>query len=43
MFAFHLGGCDVVLGAQWMRTLGPILWDFAELSLEEIWGLKWAL
>ena len=25
MFALTLGGCDVVLGAQWLRTLGPIL------------------
>ena len=26
-----LGGCDVILGTQWLRTLGPILWDFVEL------------
>ena len=31
MFSLPLGRCDVVLGAQWLRTLGPILWDFAEL------------
>ena len=31
MFALPLGGGDVVLGAQWLHTLGPILWDFAEL------------
>ena len=31
MFALPLGGCDVVLGAQWLHALGPILWDFAEL------------
>lgn len=23
----------MVLGAQWLRTLGPILWDFSELSM----------
>lgn len=34
MFALPLGGCDVVLGAQWLRTLGPILWDFAELWMQ---------
>ena len=34
MFAFPLGGCDVVLGAQWLRTFGPILWDFAELWMQ---------
>ena len=33
MFSLPLGGCDVVLGAQWLRTLGPILWDFAELCM----------
>ena len=31
MFSLTLGGCDVVLGTQWLCTLGPILWDFAEL------------
>ena len=30
MFAMPLGGCDVILGTQWLRTLGPILWDFVE-------------
>ena len=34
MFALPLGECDVVLGARWLRTLGPILWDFAELWME---------
>lgn len=31
MFSFPLGGCDVVLGAHWLCTLGPILWDFSKL------------
>ena len=34
MFSFPLGGCDVVLGAQWFRTLGPILWDFVEIWMQ---------
>ena len=34
MFSLPLGRCDVVLGAQWLRTLGPILWDFAELWMQ---------
>jgi hypothetical protein len=28
MFAIDMGGCDIVLGAEWIRTLGPILMDF---------------
>ena len=31
MLSFPLGKCDVVLSAQWLCTLGPILWDFVEL------------
>ncbi|KAJ0093889.1 hypothetical protein Patl1_27117 [Pistacia atlantica] len=29
-----LRGCDIVLGIQWLRTLGPILWDFSRLQME---------
>jgi hypothetical protein len=28
MFAIDMGGCDIMLGAEWLRTLGPILMDF---------------
>ena len=31
MFSIPLGGCSMILGTQWLCTLGPILWDFAEL------------
>ena len=34
MFALTLGRYDVVLGTQWLRTLGPILWDFVELWMQ---------
>jgi hypothetical protein len=34
MFAIDMGGCDIVLGADWLRTLGPILMDFKDLTLK---------
>lgn len=29
MFSIPVQGCDIVLGIAWLRTLGPILCDFA--------------
>jgi hypothetical protein len=34
MFVIDMGGCDIVLGANWLRTLGPILMDFKELTMQ---------
>ena len=34
IFSFPLGECDVVLGAQWLCTLGHILCNFAELWMQ---------
>jgi hypothetical protein len=34
MFVINMGGCDIVLGAEWLRTLGPILMDFKELTMQ---------
>jgi hypothetical protein len=34
MLAIDMGGCDVVLGAEWLQTLGPILMDFKELTMQ---------
>ena len=34
MFVMPLGGCDVILGTQWLHTLGPIVWDLPELWLQ---------
>jgi hypothetical protein len=34
MFAIDMGGCDIVLGADWLRTLGPILMDFQNITMQ---------
>jgi hypothetical protein len=34
MFAIDMGCCDIMLGAYWIRTLGPILMDFKELTMQ---------
>ena len=33
MFSINMGGCDIVLSAKWLRTLGPITIDFQELYM----------
>jgi hypothetical protein len=34
IFSIDMGGCDIVLGADWLRTLGPILMDFKALTMQ---------
>jgi hypothetical protein len=34
MFSIDMGGCDIVLGVEWLRTLGPIIMDFKELTMQ---------
>jgi hypothetical protein len=34
MFAINMRGCDIMLGADWLRTLGPILMDFKDLTMQ---------
>jgi len=29
-----LGSCEMILGIQWLSTLGPILWDFDKLEMQ---------
>jgi hypothetical protein len=36
-YLLDLSGYDFVLGAQWLRTLGPILWDFSQLRMTFQW------
>jgi len=33
LFVMPLAGFDVVLGTQWLATLGPVVWDFAAPSM----------
>jgi hypothetical protein len=34
MFAIDMGGCDILLGEEWLRTLGPILMYFKKLTMQ---------
>jgi hypothetical protein len=33
-YVIHLRGCDMVLGIQWLKSLGPIPWEFSALKME---------
>jgi len=33
-YLIPLAGCDMVLGVAWLRTLGPVLWDFTLMTME---------
>lgn len=35
-----LGNCDMVLGVQWYKTLGPITWDFDKLVMQFMMGSR---
>jgi hypothetical protein len=34
IFSIDMGVCDIVLGVEWLRNLGPILMDFQELTMK---------
>jgi len=43
-FDIDLGGFEVILGVEFLRTLGPILWDFDDLCMtfdRGGWRLLW--
>ena len=37
-FILPLEGYEAVLGTQWLRTLGEILWDFSKLTMKFQWN-----
>jgi hypothetical protein len=34
IFSIEMGSCDIVLGVEWLHTLGPILMNFKELTMQ---------
>ena len=34
VYLLPLGACDLVLGVQWLSTLGTIKWDFSQMRME---------
>jgi hypothetical protein len=36
MFSIDMSGCNIVFGAKWLRTLGPMLMDFKQLTMQFI-------
>ncbi|KAI9165992.1 hypothetical protein LWI28_024310 [Acer negundo] len=39
-YLLPLEGYDIVLGTQWLSTLGPIVWDFSKLQMKFNMGNK---
>jgi hypothetical protein len=34
MLSIDMEGCDIVLGVDWLWTLGPIIMDFKDLTMQ---------
>ena len=37
MFSIEMGGCDIVFGYEWLRTLRPVTVDFKDLYMIFSW------
>ncbi|KAH7550551.1 hypothetical protein JRO89_XS13G0214900 [Xanthoceras sorbifolium] len=36
-YLLPVSGCDIVFGAEWLQSLGVILWDFSKLTMQFSW------
>jgi hypothetical protein len=34
MFSIDMGGCDIMLGVEWLHSLGLITMDFKDLTMQ---------
>lgn len=39
-FLLQVEGCDAIFGTQWLKKLGPIIWEFNELWMRFFLGRK---
>ena len=40
MISIPMGGVDIVLGVQWLQSLGTIAFNFQELFMKLLWEGK---
>ncbi|KAK0582020.1 hypothetical protein LWI29_020541 [Acer saccharum] len=37
-YLLPISGCDIVLGVEWLQSLGAILWNFSKLTMKFSWN-----
>lgn len=40
VYILPLGGCDMVLGVQWLEQLGPVTFDYKDLTMDFVYQGK---